>query len=351
MGVKRGVALPAVAVLVLVFAAACAGHWTRRPDGPPKHEAAYSEVDEYALAAPPAVEGSPETLAGYLCGPWTSEADKARALYRWITERIDYRLEAAPPAAQRETTPAAVLQSRRAVCEGFADLFVSLARASGLEAETIPGFAKGVGYEAGDSFAGRLPDHAWNAVKIGGTWRLLDCTWGAGALDQDGRYRKRFEPYYFCTPPEEFLMAHLPTDPKWQLVERPISLEEFERLPYVKAAFSEFGLSLLSHKTSVIDTDEPAVSVRLGSPPDVLLEGGLWKEGRRLARSLVEVHRSRASQEILVRLPSPGTYILRVFAAREGQRAGNFRTYEWAMDYKIVRSGRLSKRGLTPPAS
>lgn len=331
---KGGAALLALALAL----SGCAGRGTpRRADAGAPAEA-FAAVDAHALAAPEEAEGSPEALAGYLCGPWKSETDKARALYRWIADRIDYTLDTAPSGgAEPRAGPSSVLKSRRAICQGYSDLFAALARAAGLEAETVAGYAKGLGYEAGDSFAGRRPDHAWNAVKADGAWRLVDCTWGAGAADPDGRYRKRFEPYYFCTPPEEFLLAHYPLDPRWQLVNPPVSLAEFERLPYLKAPFFRFGLALLSHPSSAIESAEPAVTVRVGGPPDVLLEGRLLEAGRRLERSLVETRRGRASQEISVRLPRPGPFTLRIFAAREGDRVGNFRTYEWVADYRVVR--------------
>lgn len=332
--IRKGTALLALALALVC----CAGRG--RPPSPnaaiPKE--AFAAVDAHALKAPADVEGSPEALAAYLCRPWKSETDKARALYRWITDRIDYTFETASSGmAERGAGPSSILKSRRAVCEGYSDLFAALARAAGLEAETVPGYAKGVGYEAGDSFQGRHPDHAWNAVKADGAWRLLDCTWGAGAVDPDGRYRKRFEPYYFFTPPREFLLSHYPLDSRWQLVDPAASLAEFERLPYLKAPFFRFGLTLLSHPSSVIVSEEPAVAIRVGAPPDVLLEGRLLEAGRRMERSLVETHRGRASQEISVRLPQPGPFTLRIFAAREGDRVGNFRTYEWVADYRVVK--------------
>lgn len=66
-----------------------------------------------------------------------------------------------------------VLDSRLAVCEGYAELFNSLSHAMGLNSVKISGFSKGLGYSVGDE----LPDsinHAWNAVKIDGDWKLLD---------------------------------------------------------------------------------------------------------------------------------------------------------------------------------
>lgn len=41
-------------------------------------------------------------------------------------------------------------------------------------------------YLSGDEFVpGQEVEHAWNAVFIQGTWRLLDCTWAAGHTEDD----------------------------------------------------------------------------------------------------------------------------------------------------------------------
>jgi len=285
----------------------------------------------------PNCDGSPSELGRCLTRQARDEAEKAWAIYRWIALNIAYDIKGYREGAEASLDPDAVLQRRVAVCLGFSDLFVSLAQAAGLEAATVPGYAKGLGYEAGDVLEGRPSNHAWNAVRIAGQWKLLDCTWGAGAVDTDGEYHQRFEPHYFCTPPEEFLLTHFPLDDKWQLVKKSISLADFEKFPYVKPAFFRCGLTLKSHQGCVIESTGRTVVVELGVPDDTLLlcklirSGATAKEGQKIAGT-----RRRGIEAFRVVLPKAGDYTLRVFAAKGSAGAQGRRELEWALDYKIL---------------
>jgi len=67
--------------------------------------------------------------------------------------------------------------------------------------------------------------------------------------------------------PSQLVFTHFPDDPDWQLLERPIDLEEFESLVPLKPTFFKYGLHLLSHTNAVIRC--PAgrdVSVRIECP-------------------------------------------------------------------------------------
>ena len=65
-------------------------------------------------------------------------------------------------------------------------------RSAGLEVEEISGVSKGAGYEPG--MFTQNPDntddgaHAWNKVKIDGTWFLMDATWSAGACSESQNF-------------------------------------------------------------------------------------------------------------------------------------------------------------------
>ena len=63
------------------------------------------------------------------------------------------------------------IRDRNGDCTEFADLFTTLARASGLPARTVIGLAY---QEESQAFA----LHAWNEVAIDGFWRSVDPTWG-----------------------------------------------------------------------------------------------------------------------------------------------------------------------------
>lgn len=114
----------------------------------------------------------------------------------------------------------------------------------GLEAELITGYAKGYGYQPGDKFT--ETNHAWNAVKIRGAWKLFDTTWGSGAGDNvNGKLASKmeFDPVWFATEPKIFIYTHLPEDQKWQGLAVPITMEKYESIPEVHPYVFENGFS------------------------------------------------------------------------------------------------------------
>ena len=114
-------------------------------------------VDAHALGATAQSEAAIRTLAQYLSAGTNSDAEKARAIYRWVTDRIAYDAKSFFNKTRSNVDPDAVFQSRLAACAGYAALFERLAKESGLEAVTISGYAKGVGHTTGSSMA--APNH------------------------------------------------------------------------------------------------------------------------------------------------------------------------------------------------
>ena len=168
------------------------------------------------------------SLARYLCANlpetlWDSrvkfwvrnrEADewKARAIYRWITDRIDYQIEI-PPKADNDgyqapdgtrwsyfVSPQNTLKRRHAYCVSYALLYQALANQSRLKVLYIEGHA---------GFGNDVAEHAWNAVQIGDSWRMIDTTWGAGYFD-GAMFKKRFDVQWCLSLPEEFTKSHTP---------------------------------------------------------------------------------------------------------------------------------------------
>jgi hypothetical protein len=200
----------------------------------------YAAIDRHALKAPPEAEASLAELAKYLAGPCKTDRDKARAAYRWITDRVVYDVQGLLTGKLGDTSPEAVLKSRKTVCEGYSDLFVDLCGRMGVKAAKVSGYAKIVGYRPGDKFS--QTNHAWNAVHLDGKWRLVDCILGAGVLN--GReYQKQFSDFAFLAPPEALLFSHCPKEEKWQLVEKPLTLAQFERQPEVNRQLFEMGVT------------------------------------------------------------------------------------------------------------
>ena len=68
--------------------------------------------------------------------------------------------------------------------------------------------------------------------------------------------RKFYQDHYFLTDPDKFIFEFFPINSEWQLMERPITVQEFEDLPLLRSTFFHFGLGLEgnSNAASIIGT-------------------------------------------------------------------------------------------------
>lgn len=165
----------------------------------PSKSPAYAAIDKHALKATREAEADVPTLVAYLVRPAKTDAQKARAIFRWITDRITYDAESFAVGRFGNVTPDKVLANRTATCEGFTALFNDLCKEAKLEAVRVPGFVP-FGTMTGDNLS---MNHAWNAVKLDGRWYLLDASWAAGDVNpRTGKWEKHFREFWFLTPPD-----------------------------------------------------------------------------------------------------------------------------------------------------
>ncbi|WP_460596724.1 transglutaminase domain-containing protein [Geomonas sp. Red276] len=153
---------------------------------------------------PPQPQTELDRLAKSLLESASTDRDKAYAAFAWIRSNIYY--DNASKWQRRygqhggDQSPEGVLAAKRGVCEGMANLFAALTEKMGLPSAVVTGRASGFRQEA----------HAWNAVKVDGKWGLVDVT-----------------RHSFLNPPEDFLNHHFPNDPQWQLLEKPLTYQEW----------------------------------------------------------------------------------------------------------------------------
>lgn len=174
-----------------------------------------------------------------------------RAIYRWITYNITYDGKCGHESGFLDR----LVSTRLADCVGYCALFIEMCRALGITAVQVSGFAKGFDYRPGHWFhPGHDTLHSWCAVTLFGSWRLVDVTWGAGYVDHSGIFNRKFSEFYFLPDPEELIWTHFPieapsnryTSETWQLIDQPITLEEFNSLPKVTPYFFACNLKLRS---------------------------------------------------------------------------------------------------------
>ncbi len=305
----------------------------------PARSTDFTDVDRHAREAPLSAAQSVGSLASYLCEGARDDRERARTIFIWIASNIAYDVSCVGKKADAAT----VLSERRAVCAGYAVLFASLAKAAGLEAVVVYGEAKGPGPGIARSSDG-LSNHDWNAVKLDGEWRLLDCAWGAGRLDDRGRFTHRFDEHYFLTPPDKFIYDHLPKESKWQLLARPLSRQEYLGQPEMHSDFFNFGLRLVSHENGYIEADGQ-VSITIAAPQDVCLMASLHQSHVELEEGYTFAQREPDGYQIRAVLPNPGDYKLRIYARRQGsgipgwseltRKGANVAAYESVVEYHL----------------
>lgn len=181
-------------------------------------------IDQHARKSPRKLHKDLPALTEYLCKDATSELEKVRAIYSWITTHIGYDWKAIEEDKRINHFIKDILEREVALCFGYAQLFAKMCELAEVECEIINGYAKGT---TGAQLPLDEPNHSWNAVKIRGEWYLLDATWGSSTISQENNFVLISNDDYFLIRPEQFARTHLPGNPMWQLLTRPVSVKQF----------------------------------------------------------------------------------------------------------------------------
>lgn len=204
----------------------------------------FPELDRIARETTEQQEASMATLVDWLTRHASDDLGKERLIFTWIATHVAYDDYGFNTGNYSDTSPEGVFRNRVSVCHGYSELFTALCRLAGLEAVTVIGYAKGITYSPGSSFSDT--NHAWNAVKINGEWKLVDVTWSAGygkAVHGKLVTVSEFTDYWFNPRPDEVIFSHLPEDESWQLIEPHITKYQFENIPYVSSLFFSMGFN------------------------------------------------------------------------------------------------------------
>lgn len=254
----------------------------------------------------------------------TNELDKLRAIFVYLCSKDLSKINFKKP---KKDSPEELLMKLKKGDTTYARVFENLCSYAGIQCHTVPGVAKGVDYEPGMHFTGDQGKHSWNTVKVNGTWQLIDCNWAArrivGKDTSTENVHYELDEYYFLPAPQQLIFTHFPDDPIWQLIKKPISLEEFERLALIKSTFFKFGLQIISHKDAVIEGKEE-VTIQIGCPSSKLTQ--LRFTGKLIHKDLGDSFKGTQLSNFLmqqtindvclfnVRLPQTGFYRLTMYA-------------------------------------
>ncbi len=220
-----------------------------------------------------------------------------------------------------------ILKTKTAVCEGYANLFKALCNALGMSCEKVHGYARGVGYSNGSRENTNNSNHAWNIVKVSGSWYLVDCCWDSGSMD--GRiFKQQYETTWLFARPEYFVCTHYPTDSAvCQLMPRQITSQGF--------------LSLAAFRPNLADVADlisyPKKENRIGKCCVISYR---LKNGGSLSFNVYDSNgntiwctfsdTSNGVTKTLIYPPQKGTYKVSVFAYKNGIYLG------WCGEFSIT---------------
>lgn len=232
--------------------------WDERPN--PMMKYVRKDIIEYLNSQmPDRTKLTMDTLKQYLVSyaeqTKLTEVEKAYFIYYWVGHNIDYDLESFLKGKDTDCSPDSVLKNGKSVCAGYSSLFKTLCDWLGIECYSIPCFAKGLGFQVGESASGKENNHEHNAIKLFGGWCLVDSTWGAGSIIK-GKFFKRFNDFYFCCDPKEFIFTHFPSDPSWQLIAQPVSKDQFSIFPLVGKGFFQMGFLSMNPFACAVNTEQ-----------------------------------------------------------------------------------------------
>ncbi|XP_064612085.1 hillarin-like isoform X2 [Liolophura sinensis] len=229
----------------------------------------FDKVDNNAIQTAKQDHSTFTSLVKDLTRDCTSDLEKVRALFLWITLKDLNKLD------MKETvhpdSPMGLLRGIKCGTESYHDLFKRLCSYAGLFCEIIQGYSKGAGYKPGMRMDSPRFRNCWTAVCIDGCWQFINSNWGArhvkghlkSDLDDPSELHYKCDEFYFVTDPENHIYQHFPDDPKWQLLECPISMADFINLPVVKSPFFSLGLQFATHYDSLLETRNGAVEIEL----------------------------------------------------------------------------------------
>ncbi len=161
---------------------------------------------------------------------FASETDKLKKIHHLVNVKITRSFNA-----------------RKGVCIDYSLMLHELCRQFGIPSKVIAGVAKTeIKDIRGEQF---FKNHSWNAVQIEGKWKLMDPTWASGHFNSErGQFERKLVEHYFFTEPAAFVKHHLPSNPDWQLLDRPLDAKSFYGAPIYFPDY--FGKSIaLSERT------------------------------------------------------------------------------------------------------
>lgn len=136
----------------------------------------------------------------------STDEEKAYLIYKWVTHHFRHDSTLARQVGNPDSHSLDHLHKLGGgSCAVYANVTHRLMQWAGVEVKTVYGLAKGG--PATSRRNGKPVNHVWNAIRIGGVWRVVDTTWGAGYVGHQGFEREPTD-MFFMVPAEKSVLSH-----------------------------------------------------------------------------------------------------------------------------------------------
>ncbi|MEM1322722.1 MAG: transglutaminase domain-containing protein [Bacteroidota bacterium] len=184
----------------------------------------------HAKSAPDSSSRTVEDLTKYLVEATNNEFEIVEVIFYWIAENIEYDIEGYK-TGKYATDYQETFTGKRGIHRTYSALFQRMCRLAKLECFVVAGYARGYDVEPRKAFT--ATNHVWNVVRVEGRYYYVDTVWGIGEIELAGdelEYNKDMPLNQVLTRDKVFLYSHLPADPRWQLQDFVIQMDDFMKL-------------------------------------------------------------------------------------------------------------------------
>jgi len=275
-----------------------------------------------------------------------ADLDKVRVIFRWMTSKNMYTINFRDGA--KPNSPEEVLLSFKNKQGTYARIFETLCRFAGVHSIVLTGYAKGLDYRPGDKFKGNEYNHSWNAVLLDNNWYLVDSHWATRYLVSEKNMPENlvyeYDDFYFLTDPEQLIYSHWAHKNEWQLLNTPVSLQDFENLPLVKSYFFKCGMFFISHHNGVVDVNKGRLALTLGfcKPTNFTYKitfaetGEDEYQGQKLKNFALQHQGQNQTTTLVFRAPKAGNYYFTIFGQLLTGELGVKNIFTASCEYKLI---------------
>ena len=169
-------------------------------------------------------------VAAALTRDCTTDYEKICAINSWISRNIEYDTTYSIRTADE------CFDKRKGVCQGYCELFYRIAEAAGVNVEIIVGISRSI---TGEMNSGR---HAWIFAYTRPFYGIfVDPTWDAGTVSNNEFKYSEVHGYWFNVDPEWMILNHFPDDESCQLLQQPLTKDEFLSIEYSFSVMYKYG--------------------------------------------------------------------------------------------------------------